>query len=268
MSFVIHHSSFYKTNFVRRLPVAADALFILLQTRGIILRTIKYGETSVISDIFTLDKGVCTFIGGGVRTPKSRMPHGLFQPMTVVDLVSYYRDDPNALNRLKEVKAGEVWQAIPFDLKRGAVALFLAEVCRKSLMTGDAHEELFYYMIELLRHLDETKHPISALHLHFLTHLASFLGLQPEAPEEEGEWFFDFKEGTYTSVPPVHTQYFTPTDLEYLWMLLAVDVRDCHELPLDRPVRKMLMLKILDYFRVHMPSFGTLNTPEVLETVF
>ena len=109
---------------------------MLLETIGIVFRTVKYGETSVIADIFTEEKGLHTFIGGGVRSARARMPFNLFQPMMVVDLVAYYRDDPNAMNRLKELRAGEVWQAIPFDIRRGAVALFMAEICRKSIQSA------------------------------------------------------------------------------------------------------------------------------------
>ncbi|MFM7399399.1 MAG: DNA repair protein RecO, partial [Bacteroidota bacterium] len=72
-----------------------------LKTTGIVFRSVKYAETSVIADIFTEDKGLHTFIAGGVRSAKARMPYSLFQPMMVVDLVAYYRDDPNSMNRLR-----------------------------------------------------------------------------------------------------------------------------------------------------------------------
>ncbi|MCY7330621.1 MAG: recombination protein O N-terminal domain-containing protein, partial [Saprospiraceae bacterium] len=97
---------------------------MILKTRGIVFRTVKYGETSVIADIFTEEKGLHTFIGGSVRTARARMSFSLFQPMTVVDAVAYFRDEPNALNRLKELRADQVFRAIPFDIRRGAIALF------------------------------------------------------------------------------------------------------------------------------------------------
>ena len=109
---------------------------MVLETIGIVFRTVKYGETSVIADIFTAEKGLHTFIAGNVRSAKARMPFNLFQPMMVVEMVAYYRDDPTALNRLKELRAGEIWKAIPFDIRRGAVALFMAEICRKSIQSA------------------------------------------------------------------------------------------------------------------------------------
>ena len=55
---------------------------MLIKTRGIVFRAVKYGETSVIADIFTEEKGLCSFIGGGVRSARARMPFNLFQSMT------------------------------------------------------------------------------------------------------------------------------------------------------------------------------------------
>ena len=77
----------------------------MLKTKGIVFRTVKYGETSVITDIFTEEKGLHTFIGGGVRSAKARMPYSLFQPMMVVELVAYYKDDPNRMVSNKRINS-------------------------------------------------------------------------------------------------------------------------------------------------------------------
>lgn len=41
---------------------------MIYSTKGIVLRTIKYGETSVIASIFTESFGVQSYIVNGVRT--------------------------------------------------------------------------------------------------------------------------------------------------------------------------------------------------------
>jgi len=178
---------------------------MILKTRGIVFRTVKYGETSVIADIFTEEKGLHTFIGGSVRTARARMSFSLFQPMTVVDAVAYFRDEPNALNRLKELRADEVFRAIPFDIRRGAIALFMAEICRKSIQESEENRDLFRFLLENLLWLDATPHPIANLHLHFLLALSGYLGFQPQTELAFGqESFFDLKEGIFLHVPPAH----------------------------------------------------------------
>jgi DNA repair protein RecO (recombination protein O) len=242
---------------------------MLLKTRGIVFRTVKYGETSVISDIFTEEHGLHTFIGGGVRSAKARMPYNLFQPMTVVEMVSYFRDDAGALNRLKELRAAEVFQAIPFDIRRGSVALFMAEICRKSIQEAEENRELFDFLLDTLRWLDTTPHPIANLHLHFLVALSGHLGFQPHS-ELDGEdaHFFDLKEGTFTVAVPQHALILEPVETRQLLQLLHTPIEECHTIALDRTERKTLLGRLLQFYQLHVPGFADVNTPEILEMVF
>ncbi|TNE56479.1 MAG: DNA repair protein RecO [Bacteroidetes bacterium] len=238
----------------------------MLHTRGIVFRSLKYGETSVIADIYTEDKGLRSFIGGGVRKAKSAMPFGLFQPMMVVDLVAYFRDADEHLNRLKEMRAAEVFQRIPFELKHGAVALFMAEICRKSIHPGEEHPELFHFLLEQLRWLDRTEHPIANHHLHFMLHLSGFLGFQPQG-EPNGEVFFDLQEGVFEPTPPVHTLYLEPEHAMPLLELLHSTVEESHLVRISRPERKILLQGLLKFYKLHVPGFTEINTPEILEMV-
>ena len=241
---------------------------MLLKTRGIVFRTVKYGETSVIADIFTEEKGLHTFIAGSVRTAKARMPYSLFQPMMAVDMVSYFREDAGALNRLKELRAAEVWSQIPFDIRHGAVALFMAEICRKSIQEAEENRELFDFLLEDLRWLDTTPHPIANLHLHFLLQLSGFLGFQPQTDfPENTELFFDLKEGTFHPVPPLQPLYLEPEQTAQLIALLHTPLERCHEVILNRAERKSLLQKLLQFYQLHVPGFSEINTPEILEMV-
>lgn len=241
---------------------------MLLKTRGIVFRTVKYGETSVIADIFTEEKGLHTFIAGSVRTARARMPYSLFQPMTVVDMVAYFRDDETALNRLKELRADEVWTSIPFDIRRGAVALFMAEICRKSIHEAEENRDLFDFIIGNLRWLDTTPHPIANLHLHFLLSLSGWLGFQPQAEDDErGELFFDLREGVFSPVPPPHAQFMEPEPAAHLLELLRSPVETAHEIAMNRAQRKGLLEQLLRFYQLHLPGFSDVHTPEVLEMV-
>jgi DNA repair protein RecO (recombination protein O) len=241
---------------------------MLLKTRGIVFRTVKYGETSVIADIFTEEKGLHTFIGGGVRAAKARMPFGLFQPMTAVEMVSYFREETGTLNRLKELRAAEVWSQILFDIRRGAVALFMAEICRKSIHEAEENRELFEFLLENLRWLDASPHPIANIHLHFLLQLSAFLGFRPQAEmADDGELFFDLKEGTFSPAPPLQSFYLEPEQTAQMLALLRSPLELCHEIPLSRAGRKTLLQKLLQFYQLHLPTFSEVHTPEILEMV-
>ena len=72
------------------------------KTKGIVLRTIKYGETSVVVTIFTELFGVQTYMVNGVRTTKkSSAKANHFQPGAILDLVVYH-NDLHSMQRIKE----------------------------------------------------------------------------------------------------------------------------------------------------------------------
>lgn len=240
---------------------------MLLKTLGIVFRMVKYGETSVIANIFTEERGLHTFIAGSVRTAKSRMHLNLFQPMSVVELVAYFREEPDALNRIKEIRSGQVHSAIPFEIHKGAVALFMAEICRKSIQETEENRELFDFLLENIGWLDRTPHPIANLHLHFLLHLSALLGFQPHGEADAGETFFDLQEGTFSPVPPLHTLYLEPEATQHLLALLDIPLEQCHEIVLNRDERKHLLNNLLRFYQLHVPGFSDINTPEILEMV-
>ncbi len=241
---------------------------MLIKTRGIVFRTVKYGETSVIADIFTEDKGLHSFIAGSVRTAKARMPYNLFQPMMVVELVAYFRDEPNALNRLKEVRASEVWSRIPFDIRRGAVALFLAEICRKCIQETEENRDLMDFLLDNLRWLDQTTTPIANMHLHFLLQLCGFLGFQPQGDiDPEAVLFFDVKEGVFCLEEPLHGDYLPPDLSARMIALLYSPLEQCHEVQMSRSERKALLQKLLQFYQLHVPGFQGIHTPEILEMI-
>lgn len=241
---------------------------MLLKTRGIVFRTVKYGETSVIADIFTEEKGLHSFIAGSVRSARARMPYNLFQPMTVVELVAYFREEANALNRLKEVRAAEVWSKIPFDIRRGAVALFMAEICKKCIQENTEDRELMHFLLNNLRWLDSTPHPIANLHLHFLLQLSGFLGFQPQGDPDTGTpLYFDVKEGMFYEEEPLHVDTLGPVESAQMLALLHTPLEECHEIKMTRSDRKALLKRLLQFYQLHMPGFMGINTPDILEMV-
>ncbi|HET6995795.1 MAG TPA: recombination protein O N-terminal domain-containing protein, partial [Chitinophagaceae bacterium] len=72
------------------------------KTKGIVLRVVKYGETSVIVSIFTELFGLQSYLVNGVRT-SSKKGAGkavLFQPSAILELVVYH----NELKQLQRLK--------------------------------------------------------------------------------------------------------------------------------------------------------------------
>ena len=84
---------------------------MLHKTRGIVFRFTKYGETSIIVNIFTELFGLQSYIVNGVRSASAKNKIALYQPLTLLDLVVYHRENVNIL-RIKEVKCLHAYQTI------------------------------------------------------------------------------------------------------------------------------------------------------------
>lgn len=239
---------------------------MLIKTRGIVFRTRKYSETSVISDIYTEAKGLRTYIASGVRTQKARISAGLLQVMSLVDIVAYHRDD-QAMTRLKEIKAAYVFHNIPFDIRREAVGMFMIELARNTIHGHEEYPDLFDFLFENFAYLDETPHPVSNLHLHFALHLCSFMGFMPGEFYSEASPFFDLQEGVFVEQTPHHPHWIGPELAEKMSLLLDATKETCHAIAMNRQERKVLLKSLLEFYRLHIEHFPAMHSHEILEVV-
>src|ERR1700742_301470 len=152
----------------------------LHKTRGIVLRTVKYGETSLVVSIYTELFGIQSYLVNGVRTSskKSQGKANLFQPAAILQLVVYH-NELKKLHRIKESGWAHLYEHIFFDVVKNAVAMYVVELLSKCLKQPETNNELFLFVEDVLIHLDKSEHSEMANYpLFFAIHLATFLGFQ------------------------------------------------------------------------------------------
>ena len=152
----------------------------LHHTKGIVLRTVKYGETSVIVTIFTELFGVQSYLVNGVRTSskKGSGKANLFQPTSILEMVVYH-NELKQLQRIKEFKWSFLYQNILSEVRKNAVALFMIELLTKCLKQPEANAELFHFAEDSFIHLDEANDAVTAnFPLFFALHLPVFFGFR------------------------------------------------------------------------------------------
>src|SRR6266487_5776466 len=114
----------------------------LHKTKGLVLRTVKYGETSLIVTIFTELFGIQSYLVNGVRasTKKGSGKANLFQPAAILDLIVYHNDLKN-LQRVKDLKWANLFQHIFYAVRKNAVAVFMVELLTKCLKQPEANPD-------------------------------------------------------------------------------------------------------------------------------
>lgn len=151
---------------------------MITKTRGIVIKYLKYQETSIIVSIFTEQFGLTSFIVNGIRSPRSKRSIGYFQPCSLLDMVVYVK--PNReIQRLSEYKFLVSKPQIQQDIRKGTIILFLAEILSKLLKheQGESHEELFQFLLRSILTFDAMNTMIENFHLHFLLKMLPYVGL-------------------------------------------------------------------------------------------
>lgn len=237
---------------------------MLIKTRGIIFKTFKYSETSVIAEVYTEAKGLRKYLISGVRSKKAKVKASLLQVMSLVDLVAYEREDRD-LHRIKEIKAAQVYQAIPFELLKGTVGLFMVEVAQKTIRETEENRALFRFLFETFCFLDQTPDAVSNLHLHFLLELSVFLGFIPGGDFEEDTPFFDLKEGVFVDQIPNHQHYLDEANSQLLYQLLQTSREGCHRVHFGKENRRTMLNQLLEFYRLHIENLPAINSHQILQ---
>jgi len=240
------------------------------KTKGIVLRSVKYGETSVIVTILTELFGLQSYLVNGVRTSKGKggSKAGMFQPAAMLDLVIYHQESKN-LNRLKEYSWSFLYRNILSDVISNSIALFMIELLQKCLKQPESNPELYYFMEDALIGLDQGERNVQAnFPLFFALHLAGFFGLRIDDNYSERRSYLDLKEGYFTGEKPPHPHYLDHSLSEVTTHLLKIKQPvELADLPLNKDKRRLLMEAYEDFYSMHIQGFTALKTLPVLRTL-
>lgn len=239
---------------------------MLLSTRGIVLRALKYAESSMIVDIYTEHKGLQSFIISGVRKGKSKVGPALLQVTGLVDIVTYYNESRD-LHRIKEIKSAYPYSNLLFDIRKSSVGLFVAEVCRRSLQKGEENTAMFNFIFGAFQQLDRTERPIANFHLCFMVGLSSYLGFSPYGSFSTLTPYFDLREGSFMPEMPLHADYLSKEESHILAEILGIDLENFWEVQLPRNQRNRLVENLITFFKVHLDHFKEIHSHKILEEV-
>lgn len=243
---------------------------MISKTKGIVLRSVKYGETSLVVTMFTELFGLQTYLINGVRqvSKKGSTRASFFQPAAILELVAYHNDF-NKLQRLREYKWDFLYQHILSDVRKNAVALFMVELLSKCLKQPEASPELFYFTEDALHHLDRANDAVTGnFPLFFALHLAVFFGFRISDEFSEEKHYLDLQEGQFTEFQPQHQFYLLDREAAAVSDILKImQPEELEQVFLNQEMRRRITHALEQYYAFHIPEFGTLRTLPVLREV-
>lgn len=234
------------------------------KTRGIVLHTIKYSETSVIAKVYTEKLGLQSYMVKGVRAAKSRSKAAMLQPLTLLDMEVSHREN-KGLQYIKEFQRSFIYQSIPFDTIKSTIAFFLLEVISKTIHGHEPQEDLFEFLYDSLCALDQTEKVNPNFHLIFLLHFSRYLGFAPHGNYSDENCFFEMSEGVF--IPQQSMQnVMNKKESALLSDLLELNLFEPATLSINRLERKQMMKNLLKYYQFHLENFS-LKSPDILEEI-
>lgn len=151
---------------------------MLVNTRAIVLNTLKYGESQVIADLLTEEYGRLSFIISVTRSRRSVRKTPMLQPLTILSVCFDHRPQ-RRLGRIKEATVAFPAVSIPFDARKLSIALFIAEFTSYATRSEQRDDSLYAFVENSIRWLDACQGDFANFHIVYMLHLTRFVGFFP-----------------------------------------------------------------------------------------
>jgi DNA repair protein RecO (recombination protein O) len=244
---------------------------MLTTTQSIVLRSIKYGETSLVSTQFTRIYGVQTYLVQGVRTASAKgrsSRAGLLQAAMILDIVAYHKPQGN-MQRLKEFSPAVFYKSIHEEVIKNSVALFSVELLLRLLPEAAPMPELFDFMKEYLEQLDARPiDEVANYPVFFALQCSRALGYEVSGQWSEATPYLNLVEGAFTADPPFAGTTVTTEDAAALAQLFRVKHFDeLRNVALNGTGRQRLLEWYLQFLQRHTEHMRPMKSLAVLQAI-
>ncbi len=242
---------------------------MLHNTKGIVLRVTKYGDTSIIMTAYTELFGVQQYMVKGVRvTSKKGANKGVFYQPAAILQMEVYHSPMKQLQMVKEVSWDFVYQNVYSDVLRNAVATYIVEVLQQT-MQPEPHPELFYLIEDTFKQLDKGGPSlVGNLPIYFLIHLSQTLGFGLQGVYSNDTPILDVHEGNFVANKPLHPYFLEGLEAQTASTFLSLQLyNELETILLNGAQRK----KILELFQLslswHYKKFSEIKSLPILQAV-
>ncbi len=158
-------------------PTSQVLLMAIVKAEGIVIRSMKMGETSKLVTLFTRELGILKVVAKGSRSSKSRFGAAL-EVLTVARLV-YYDKENRDLQFLSQADIAEYFPNLSVDLEKWGLANACGELIFRSQADVEVKPALYPIFLETLRAMNEPEADSRACFWGFQMKLLGILGVAP-----------------------------------------------------------------------------------------
>lgn len=236
---------------------------MILKTEAIVLKTLKHQDSNLITTLYTQEFGIKSFIIRGFRSSRSRKTHSYFQPLSIVDVVFYQRDQ-HSLQKITETKVNTLLQTAQTHPVKLSLGLAVVEVFYDTVKEEMANPNLYQFLREVILTIDTTDRRLVHIFIYYLLHLTRHLGFGPNDQSKDAQYVhFDHKNGIFKAVPQQ-----TEAVSSLLRRFLKSDLESCRDITFDSDQKRNLIKTLFAYYQTHIEGFRYPQTIKVFAEVF
>jgi len=240
---------------------------MIVKTKGIILHQIKYTDSGIVVQTYTREYGRLSFLVKGLRNKKSGKHASLFQSLFIHDMVFYYKPS-RSMQVLKEFSVSYSPSDIYMNIKKSCIAVFLGEVMNSILREESPHPQLYDFIDSSIRYFDACSTGYANFHIAFLIGLTSYLGFEPGKRIDPENCYFDMLNGTFVSIPPLHSDCADPEISDILSAFFNTSYELMDSIRLSGELRNKVLDTIIRYYSVHLPGLKKINSLDIMKEIF
>jgi DNA repair protein RecO (recombination protein O) len=235
-------------------------------SRALVIKSIKQGETSSMVSCYLEEIGFKSFLVKGLYSQKkSRFSKAHFFPLNIIN-INYSFNESRGLGFIKEVKSEFLFKTIHTDIQKSSVIVFLSEILNSVFREElEVNQDLFNFLLSSLIWYDNIEE-CNNYHIKFLIELTKYIGFYPNIRNKD-DMYFCLESGSTSSNKPLAGKI-EGQDLNLLKELLGTKFEDLNTMSINRESRTRILNKIIDYYSLHLQMFKTPKSIHVFTEVF
>ncbi len=230
------------------------------KTRGIVIRTIKYGESSAICNILTEQYGLIGFHIPGVYKNKGKVKMSYLQPLNTVELSLNYKKNSN-LQRILDITCHSYPELKSFSQQ--AFYQVFCELVQQTIKENELNKNLFEY-------LHQEAIPSLNTEIHFwqlpftMLNVLHHYGCSPNCDSYTDDAYLDLQNGTFIETLLPLKSIAEKDSSAVIFQILTQGIS---HLPKDKNLRLKVIEELLRYFQYHVSENFELRSRSILSEV-
>lgn len=242
---------------------------MIQETGAIVLKQVKYGETSLIVTLYTAVFGLQHYLVQGVRSTKSTsLKANLFRPGNIIQAVVYHQPNKN-LQRIKEASILYLDQSTSNHIVKNGMILYLVELIQKSIVDAEPNPEIYEWIVDCIRNIDTYSiGAIANYPIVYTLQWCTLCGIGISFENSLAQQFFDLQRSEFVESSAIHHAHYLHADeIKILQQLQHATVDNAYLVKTNGQQRHLILTQLIQFIRFHISDMPAIHSVDILHTL-